>query len=86
MANGKAGPVILMAQLSADDGIIPVTESTFRVRSKHLFITWPRSDGIGRQDIVNLLQELGATGWVVSTERHSDDGVHHHALVGWPRS
>lgn len=74
-----------MAQPSAEDGIVPVTESTFRVRSKHLFLTWPRSDGIGRPQIANLLQELGATGWVISTERHSDDGIHHHALVGWNR-
>lgn len=85
MANGKAGPVILMAQLSAEDGIAPVSTDTFRVRSKHLFITWPRSDGLERTAIADLLQNLGADGWVICTERHSDDGVHHHALVRWPR-
>jgi len=85
MANGKAGPVILMAQPSADDGITLVSEPTFRVRSKHLFITWPRSDGIERSAIASLLQELGASGWVIATEQHTDGGVHHHALVGWPR-
>jgi len=74
-----------MAQPSADDGIAPVTTTTFRVRSKHLFVTWPRSDGIERSAIADLLSELGATGWVISTERHSDGGVHHHALVRWDR-
>ena len=85
MANGKAGPVILMAQPSADEGIAPVTTPTFRVRSKHLFVTWPRSDGISRPDIISLLQNLGAARWVVSTEQHSDGGRHHHALIGWDR-
>lgn len=57
--------------------------SHFDFRSKRVFLTYPRSDGLTRELIRNKLIELGVQYYIVGREQHADGGTHFHAYGEW---
>jgi len=59
--------------------------SRFEFNAKRVFLTYPQVGDVPRSAVVRRLRLLGPDKLCVSTERHTDGGLHFHALAQWSR-
>jgi len=61
----------------------PPSTTRFDFNAKRVFLTYPQVGDVPRAVVAAAIRALGPIRLCISTERHTDGGVHFHAIAEW---